>query len=218
MLWDRADPDFRVRYTEWLVAAIDFHQPEVANWLVAEHPQWLGLARRIARERRAFDVLSRLPNGDEELPALHGLLKDHAKALEALGVPLATAYWIWAGSGRPAELDSKMCRRAPTLLLVAGADGRVFGAFIAVRWPKQGIAAKDVWYRSFLFTIEGEKATRFPAATPMTLFHGEQQVCIGELTIDQGKGEYSVDADSSCTAGQFPALSGKLGDWGFWVV
>jgi hypothetical protein len=218
MVWDRSDPDVRVLRTEHVRAAIDFHRPEVAKWLIAEHPQWLGLVRRMARERRAFDVLSRLPNGDEALPKVSGLLNDHAKALEALGVPLATAYWIWAGSGRLAELDIKICRRAPSLLLVAGADGGVFGAFIAVRWPRQGIAAKDVWCRSFLFTIEGEKATRFPAATPIALFHGEQKVCVGELMIDESKGEYSVDADSSCTAGQFPALSGKLAKWGFWVV
>jgi ankyrin repeat protein len=43
---------------------------EVARWLLQEQPLWVDLGRLFARETRAFDVLSRLPNGSEKLPTL----------------------------------------------------------------------------------------------------------------------------------------------------
>jgi hypothetical protein len=70
MIWDRADAEDRVRWKLPLVQSIDFHRAEIAKWLIAEHPPWLDFARRVAREKRAFDVLLRLPKGDEELPRL----------------------------------------------------------------------------------------------------------------------------------------------------
>jgi hypothetical protein len=61
MIWDRMDEEERVKYGRAVVASVDFHRSEVARWLISEHGEWLGLARRVAREKRAFDVLSRLP-------------------------------------------------------------------------------------------------------------------------------------------------------------
>jgi hypothetical protein len=68
MIWDRMDAEARVKCDGPIVSSIVFHHAEVAKWLVAEHPQWLDLARRLAREKRAFDVLLRLPEGNQELP------------------------------------------------------------------------------------------------------------------------------------------------------
>jgi hypothetical protein len=46
---DRMDAEDRVSAKWPLVSSIDFHHGEVAKWLIAEHPPWLGFARRIAR-------------------------------------------------------------------------------------------------------------------------------------------------------------------------
>jgi hypothetical protein len=72
MVWDRMDAEARVKDASPLVASIEFHRAEVAKWLVAEHPPWLGRARRLAREKRALDVLSCGPEGTEELPVGRG--------------------------------------------------------------------------------------------------------------------------------------------------
>jgi hypothetical protein len=115
----------------------------------------------------------------------------------------------------PEEFDRWACRVGQTLLLVEG-DGRTFGALVAVPWPKSGSSAKDVWCRSFLFTLEGEEATRFPATTSPVLFHNGEKICVGELTIDLTKKKYSVDGNASCTGGRFPAISGKVTKWAIW--
>jgi hypothetical protein len=94
--------------------------------------------------------------------------------------------------------------------------GRAFGAFIGICWPKLRIKGNDRWCRSFLFTIDGEGARRFPTVTPPTLYHTINELRVGELTVDVEKGEYSVDAESTCTGGQFPAISGKLKKWEVW--
>jgi hypothetical protein len=218
MIWDRMDALARVGSKSPLVLSIEFHHVEVAKWLVAEHPPWLGLARRIAREKRAFDVLSRLPEGVEELPELDGLVKKHVKALEQLGVPLATLFPHCFSDDKVLGLDFWLDRIGRSLLLVEGDGGVTFGALITIRWPKLGSTAKDVWCRSFLFTIDGEEATRFSATTPPVLFHNEEKICIGELTLDLVRHWYSVGAKSSCTGERFPSLSGKLqkGKWEIW--
>jgi hypothetical protein len=208
------DAKDRVECAWPLVSSIAFHHAEVAKWLTAEHPPWLGLARRIAREQRAFDVLSRLPEGDEELPELKGLVKKHAKALEQLGVPLASLDLWFDADEMPEGFDDDLSRLGQSLLLVVGDGGRTFGAMIAIRWPKLGNTTKDVWCRSFLFTIDGEEATRFSAVTPPVLFHSREKICVGELTLDLTNEEYSINANSSCTGGRLPAGSGYLADWG----
>jgi hypothetical protein len=213
MMWDRSGAEARVSQRWPLVASIDFHHAEVAKWLVAEHPPWLGLARRLAREKRAFDVLSRLPEGDEELLELDGLAKKHAKALEELGIPLALSLRRLNSTVKAEDFDAKLYRTGQSLLLVEGDGGRTFGALIAIGWPKLGSTAKDVWCRSFLFTVDGETAVRYPAVTPLVLFHNLEKICVGEMTLELTKNEYSVDANSSCTDGRFPALSGKVTKW-----
>jgi hypothetical protein len=218
MVWDRMDAEARVKYRGPLESSIVFHHAEVAKWLVAEHPPWLGLARRMARERRAFDILLRLPEGNEELPELVGLVKKHAKALEHLGIPLGFLIARFKSTFRPEAFDEHLYRVCPSLLVVEGDSGLTFGAYVAIRWPKLGSTAKDVWCRSFLFTVDGEEATRYPTATPPALFHDREKIRIGELTLDMTKREYSVNAPSSCTGGRFPALSGKAADWGMWRV
>jgi hypothetical protein len=60
---DRMDAEGRVQCAGALVASIDYNHREAAKGLIVEHPPWLGLARRVARERRAFDILLRLPEG-----------------------------------------------------------------------------------------------------------------------------------------------------------
>jgi hypothetical protein len=217
MVWDRMDAEGRVKRSLPLVASIEFHHAEVAKWLTAEHPPWLGLARRLARENRAFDVLSRLPEGNEEFPVLSGLVGKHARALEQLGVPLGFAVRRVLPGFTPEEFDDWLFRIGQTLLLVKG-NGRTFGALVAIPWPKSENAAKDVWCRSVLFALEGEEATRFPATTPPVLFHNGEKICVGELTIDLAKKEYSLDGTSSCTGGRFPAISGKVTEWGIWKL
>jgi hypothetical protein len=217
MVWDRIDPEARVKWSLPLVASIDFHHAEVAKWLVAEHPPWLGLARRLDREQRAFDSLSRLPGGTEELPVLEGLVEKHAKGLEQLGVPLGFAVRRVSARLSPEKFDEWLCRMGQTLLVVEG-NGHTFGALITIPWPESGSSAKDVWCRSFLFTLEGEEATRFPATTAPVLFHDREKFCVGELTIDLTKKEYSLDGNSGCTSGRFPAMSGKVTDWGIWKL
>jgi hypothetical protein len=71
---------------------------------------------------------------------------------------------------------------------------------------------------SFLFTNDGEEKARFSATTPPVLFHNPEKICVGEVTLDLTKEEYSVDANSSCTSGRFPALSGKVTRWGIWGI
>jgi hypothetical protein len=95
-----------------------------------------------------------------------------------------------------------MHRVGQSLLVVEGDDGRAFGAVVAIRWPKGGNEARDVLCRSFLVTIDGEEATRFSAVMPPV-----------DLAPDLKKKGYSVDANSSCTGGRFPALSGKWAKW-----
>jgi hypothetical protein len=135
MVWDRMEAEARVVRPTPLVASIELHHAEVAKWLVAEHPPWLGLARRLAREKRAFDVLSRLPEGTEELPVLKGLVRKHAKALEQLGVPLGCAVLRVLPGFTPDLFDEYLCRIGQTLLLVEGGR-RTFGALVAIPWPK----------------------------------------------------------------------------------
>jgi hypothetical protein len=217
MVWDRMDAEVRVKWSSPLIASIEFHHAEVAKWLVAEHPPWLGLARRLALEKRAFDVLSRLSEGNEELPVLSGLVGKHAKALEQLGVPLGFARRRVLSTNTPEQFDEWVFRMGQTLLVVEG-NGHTFGALITIPWPESGSSAKDAWCRSFLFTLEGEEATRFPATTAPVLFHNREKVCVGELTIDLTKKKYSLDGDSSCTGGRFPAISGKVTKLGIWRV
>jgi hypothetical protein len=50
------------------------------------------------------------------------------------------------------------------------------------------------------------------------LFHNEKKICVGKLTIDLTKKEFSLDARVSCTGGRFPALSGKVTNWGIWSL
>jgi hypothetical protein len=218
MVWDRSGAEARVSQKWPLVASIDFHHAEVAKWLVAEHPPWLGLARRLAREKRAFDVLSHLPEGDEELPELEGLVKKHAKVLEQLGIPLGFVQRQFSSAMKPGEFDAWLYRSGQSLLLIEDDGVRTFGAWCAIRWPKLGSTAKDVWCRSFLFTIDGEAATRFSAVTAPVLFHSLENICVGELAIDVTWKELSVDANSSCTGGRFPALSGKVTKWEIWCL
>jgi hypothetical protein len=216
MIWDRMDAEARVKYDRPIVQSIEFHRAEVAKWLVAEHPPWLGLARRVAREKRAFDVLLRLPEGNEELPELKRPVKKHAKALEQLGIPLGYALLWFTSNVKPEDFDDRLERVGPSLLVVEGDSGLTLSAYVAIRWPKLGSTAKDVWCRSFLFTLDGEEAVRFPVASPPVLFHNLEKIRVGELTLDMTKREYSVNAPSSCTGGRFPALSGKAADWGIW--
>jgi hypothetical protein len=216
MIWDRMEAETRVKERWALMSSIIYHHAEIAKWLCAEHPPWLGLARRMAREKRAFDVLLRLPEGDEELPELKGLVKDHAKALDQLGVPLTAAVrWVYE-TDPPEGFDDCLYRVGQSLLLLEDRGGSVFGALITIPWPKLGTTAKDVWCGSFLFTLDGGETKRFPAATPPVLFYNEDKICAGELTLDLKKEEYSVDATSSCTGGLFPAASGKVTTWGIW--
>jgi hypothetical protein len=217
MVWDRMDAEARLKSSFPLSASIEFHHAEVAKWLTAERPQLLGLARRLAREKRAFDVLSHLPEGNEELPFLSGLVWRNAKALEQLGIPLGFAVRRVVPTNTPEEFDDWVFRIGQTLLLVEG-SGRTFGALITIPWPKSGSPAKDVWCRSFLFTLEGEEPTRFPATTPPVLFHNGEKICVGELTIHLGRREYLLDRHSSCTGGRFPAISGKVTKWAIWSI
>jgi hypothetical protein len=69
-----------------------------------------------------------------------------------------------------------------------------------------------------LFTIDGDEVTRYPTTTPPVLFHDLRKICVGGLTIDMGTREYSVEVGSSCSGGEFPALSGDLADWEIWAV
>jgi hypothetical protein len=217
MVWDRMDAEGRVQCAGALIASIDYHRVEVERWLVAEHPPWLGLARRIAREKRAFDVLSRLPEGDEVLPKLYGLVEKHVKALEQLCVPLGCFGWWFKGWVKRPKFDVELNRTGHSLMIVEN-GGHVFGAFIATRWPRSGRTEKDVWRRSFLFTIDGGEATRFSATTEPVLFHSRGRLCVGELRLDLRKRKYSIDAKSSCTGGRFPALTGKVESCEVWPL
>jgi hypothetical protein len=208
MIWDRMAAGARVGQEGPLVAAIEFHHGEVAKWLTAEHPPWCGLARRLAREKRAVDVLSRLPEGDETLPELDPLALKHVKALEQLGVPLASSELVFTGFYLPSVFDAQLCRVGRSLLLVEGDEGRTLGALIAIPWPQLRCTAKDVWCRSFLFTIDGEEVTRYPAVTPPALSHDLEKICVGELVVKVTKQRrYWIDASSTCTGGRFPAMS-----------
>jgi hypothetical protein len=218
MIWDRIGAEARVKWHLPLVSSTVFHHAEVTTWLAAEHPPWLGLARRVAREKGAFDILLGIPESDEELPPLSGLVKEHAGVLEQLGVPLASSLRCFNSTIQPADFDKWLDRTGQSLVLVEGEGGRTFGALVAVRWPKLGSTANDVWCRSFLFTLDGEEATRFSAVSPAVLFHDLEKVSVGELRLDLTSREYSVDANSSCTGGRFPALSGKVAKWGIWML
>jgi hypothetical protein len=213
MLWDRTAAEARVKWKWPIVSSVEFHRVEVERWLIAEHPPWLGLARRVAREKRALDVLSCLPEGDEELPPLFGLVEMYGKALEHFGVPLASLGPVFRSGKKPEEFDEWSRRIGHSLLLVEGEGGRAFGALIAIRWPKVGNTAKDVWRRSFLFTVDAPEPTRFLTVAPLVLFHDQEKLCVGELTLDLKKREYSVDSNSSCTDGRFPAVSGRVVKW-----
>jgi hypothetical protein len=231
MIWGRMDAEARVRSASVLVSSIVFHHPEVANWLVAEHPPWLGLARRVAREKRAIDVLSRLAQGVEELSEEEGLVKEHAKALEQLGVPLACCVQRCLSVNALGVFDDTFHGVGQSLLLVESDDGRTFGALIAIRWPKLGVTATDVRCRSFLFTMEGVEATRFRTAASPALFHGRHKICVGELTLDlsdqslywdpathvhRWKHRYSCGTES--TGGRCAPSSGTFGHWGIWAL
>jgi hypothetical protein len=216
MVWEGRDAKARVLRNCPLVWSIDFHRCDVASWLTTEYPEWRGLARRVARERRVFDVLSRLPEGGEQLPEFCGLLKRHAKVLEQLDIPLGFSLPRFHRGSKPSTFDSWLGRAGRSLLLVEGDGGRTLGALVAIRWPEQGKPAQDVRCRSFLFIIDGGEATVFAAATPPVLFHDERKLSVGELTLDMTKHEYSVEAKSSCTGGRFPGLSGKATKWEIW--
>jgi hypothetical protein len=220
MIWDRLDEQERVRLRWPIVAAVVFHHVEVANWLVCRHQPWLGKARRVAREIRAFDVLAGLPPGDEALPDVDGLLAKRAQCLEQLGVPLPCAVRtrkLSSGSDQ-ARFDDIMFRFSPSLLIVDGESGKTFGALVATQWPKRGETGTDLHGRGFLFTISGLEAKRFPAAHPMSLFHDLTKIRVGELKLDLAKRECSIDASSRCTAAplEFPAVSGRVVGWELW--
>jgi hypothetical protein len=216
-IWDLLSATERVESTWPLIASIAFHRPDVAKWLASEHPQWLGVARRIAREKRAFDALLHLPEGEEELSTLEGLVGKYATALEQLGIPLACV--VEEGSGasvsKPEIFEREVHGGGQRLLVMEGDDGRAFGALIAVPWPSIWRTGKDIWCRSFLFTLDGESATRFSATTPPVFFHDEEKVCVGELRLvwKEKAWRYSVDGQASCTGGQFPEISGKVASW-----
>jgi hypothetical protein len=103
-----------------------------------------------------FDVLSRVPEGDERLPDFSRLLKRHAKALEQLDIPLASSLPRFRRASKPRTFDTWSGRAGQSLLLVEGDDGRTLGAWMAIRWPELGKPAQDVWLGSFLFIIDGE--------------------------------------------------------------
>jgi hypothetical protein len=218
LIWERTEAKDRVLLNWPLVSSIDFRRWAITKWLAVEHQPWRGLARRLAREKRLFDVLSCMPKGEERLPEVCGLLNKHAKALEQLDVPLGSALRQFHRASEPRTFDDWLGRAGQSLLLVEGDDGRTVGALVAIRWPELGKPAKDVWLGSFLFTLDGAEATRFPAATPPVLFHDERKLSVGELTLDMKKHEYSVEAESSCTGGRFPGLSGKATKWEIWGI
>jgi hypothetical protein len=219
LIWERMAAESRVKCDGALITSIDYHHAEVTLWLIAEHPPWLGLARRVAREKRAFDVLGLLPEGAEVLPRLCPLVEKHAKALEQLGVPLGSLRRPFVSCEQmPENFGLWLCRAGQSLLLLEAEDGRVLGAWISVRWSTRGSEAKDVWCRSFLFTIEGERARRFPAVTPPGVAYDDGQFYVAELTVSRKERKYWVQADSSCTGGQFPVLLGKVAKWGIYPL
>jgi hypothetical protein len=219
-LWDRADEVARVKWKHPVVAAIVFHRQEVLRWLLAEQPSWLPVARLVARERCAFDVLLRLAEAEEELPGdVKGVLRKHSRALTQLGIPLGSCHLVFDSKDKPLDFDRELHRVGHSLLLVEGENGRTFGALIAVRWPKVGTELLDTRCGSFLFTLEGGEATRYSAVKPAVLFHTREDVCVGELRLGlkRGKKDYSIEATRSFTGGRFPALFGK-GPWESWEL
>jgi hypothetical protein len=64
-IWNRLDAKTRVANARPLVAAIRCHHLEVAQWLITQRPKWLGFARSFAQSTRAFDILSRLREGED---------------------------------------------------------------------------------------------------------------------------------------------------------
>jgi hypothetical protein len=211
-----------VAYDDPVFAAASFHHAEVAKWLTEMHPPWLGFVRRFAREWRLFDILAHLPEAAETLLPFDGLLGAHVEAMDRLGIPLGFAVWAF-GSDEVFDsttFDADMCREAPSLLLAEAEGGSVFGAFVAIRWPKFDSSTTDRWCGSFLFTIDGAEAKRFPAVTPPMIAHSNGKVSIGELTLDLLKNEFSIDETHRCTAAplQFPVSAGKLTDWGLWAL
>jgi hypothetical protein len=218
-VWDRMDPESRVKWPRPVFAAAAFHHPEVTKWLTEMHPPWLGRVRRFARERRLFDILAILPEATETLPQFEGVLGAHVDAVERLGIPLALAC-VKIRSGQafgPAEDDfePRKCRVVPSVLLAEVEGGLVIGAFVAIRWPKIRSSATDRWCGSFLFAIDGAEAKRFPAVTPPIIAHSRGKLSVGELALDLAKKEFSIDETCRCTAPplQFPASAGKLEEW-----
>jgi hypothetical protein len=214
------DQDKRVKSKWPLICSILFHHPDVAKWLIRERPAWLGLARRVAREKWALDVLSRLPEGDDELPRLCGLVGKYAKPLSDLGIPLGSiggfAEPRFVSSESAGGLDECLHRVGQSLLLVESDDGRALGAVVTIRWPAPEGGRRDVWCGSFLFTLNVGRAKRYPAATPPVLGLNQGQISFGELVVELK--EYWVEAGASCTGGQFPKLSGNVRRWEIWPL
>jgi hypothetical protein len=144
------------------------------------------------------------------------VLRKHAKALEGLGVPLASAKWEIDEFNGAEEWAGELYRVVPSLVLGELEGGGTFGAFIAIGWPKLGSTAKDEGRRSFLFTVDGPESRRFATVTPATIGYDLDKLCVGELTVDLTTRSCWTDTRWSCTGGHFPALSGKLETWGIW--
>jgi hypothetical protein len=225
-IWDRILPAKRERHLSRLaMTAADFHQVEVLKWLLSEDPGILGVVRRFARELALFDVLLRLPDAPEALPEWTGLLALHGQALGKVGVRLAAARFM---IGSKCEFSGpafakKMAGAAPTLLLVSGADGSCFGAFVAVEWAgTQGLSCDFSW-SSFLFTIDGQKATRYRTVRDVHVFHtGDWEfLSVGELRLRAmgvgGAREYAVTTGFEC-AEKFPPIAGKVTEWELWAL
>jgi hypothetical protein len=91
----------------------------------------------------------------------------------------------------------------------------VFGAFVAIQWPKKDESVGDASLSTFLFQLDGPEPKRFPAVEPPRLFSWPDGISVGELNLNLRAGTYSCDKSCCCTAApdNFPAVSGTLEAW-----